>query len=173
MFAVVVVVAAESDSNGETNLAFREVKNMTFNLDQSVTGSGFFVVYKYSKMPNDLGTEGRLFNGVEAKNYAHGSGTIDVDSQIYAESSYKNESFFNAEYDEDGEPYDELEETTSIIQLKEDSNMVYNPVSMAIGSRYYSVHPVVFDSLLKDESCIKNRDGLNSMNHRMVSLMMS
>jgi hypothetical protein len=142
-----------------------EEKNLKFNFEQNVIGTGFFSAYKYAQMPEALGTEGRLFNGVEAKNKAHGSGKIDTDSNIYAESSYANKTWINGAYDEDGEEIEDEEEATSSIQIKEDSKMTYSPLVMGIGSGYYSLHPVAFNSLLKEEDWIKNRDGLNSLHH--------
>jgi hypothetical protein len=142
-----------------------EEKNLKFNFEQNVRGTGFFTAYKYAQVPNALGTEGQQFNGVEAKNKAHGSGKIDTDSNISAESSYTNKTWVNGAYDEDGEVIEDEEETTSVIQMKEDSKMTYSPLVMGIGSRYYDLHPIAFNSLLKDEDWIKNRDGLNSLHH--------
>ncbi len=81
------------------------------------------------------------------------------------ESSYTNKTWINGAYDEDGEVIEDEEETTSVIQMKEDSKMTYSPLVMGIGSRYYNLHPVAFNSLLKEEDWIKNRDGLNSLHH--------
>ena len=155
----------EENNAAYDNPTTLEEKNLKFNFEQNVSGTGFFNAYKYAQMPDALGTEGRLFNGVEAKNKAHGSGKIDTDSTIYAESSYTNKTWINGAYDEDGEVIEDEEETTSIIQMKEDSKMTYSPSVMGIGSRYYSHNPVVFNSLLKEEDWIKNRDGLNSLHH--------
>lgn len=149
----------------ENNITYKEDKNLTFNYNQKVSGTGFFSAYKYSFMPDPLGPPGALFNGVESKGKAHGSGTIDADSKIFAESYHIYENYTNARYDETGEPYDESEDANSIIQLNEDSKMTYSPISMAIGSRYYNLHPVTFNSLLKDDAWIKNRDNLNSINY--------
>jgi hypothetical protein len=156
----------ENDSDYD-NLSTFEAENIKFNFEQDVSGTGFFAAYKYVQMPDAIGTEGQDFNGVEAKNKAHGSGKIKTDSNIYAESSYTNSSWINGSYDDDGEEIDSEEETTSIIQMKEDSKMAYSPLFMAIGSRYYDMHPIAFNSLLKDEDWIKNRNGLNSL-HQMV-----
>jgi hypothetical protein len=108
-----------------------------------------------------------LFNGVEAKNKAHGSGKLDADWNIYAENSYTNQTWINGAYDEDGEVIEDDEDATSIVQMKEDSQMIYSPLAMGVGSRYYDLHPVAFNSLLKEEDWIKNRDGLNSLHHRV------
>ena len=142
-----------------------EEKNLKFNFEQNVIGTGFFTTYKYAQMPEALGTEGRLFNGVEAKNKAHGSGKIDTDSNIFAESSYTNKTWINGAYDEDGEEIEDEEEATSSIQMKEDSKMTYSSLLMGIGSRYYDLHPIAFNSLLKEEDWIKNRDGLDYLHH--------
>jgi hypothetical protein len=174
LFALIGIAAADNwekeeqlqgDDAAYDNPTTLEEKNLKFNFEQNVSGTGFFTAYKYAQMPDDLGTDGRLFNGVEAKNKAHGSGKIDTDSTIYAESSYTNKTWINGAYDEDGEVIEEEEETTSSIQMKEDSKMTYSLSVMGIGSRYYSLHPVVFNSLLKEEDWIKNRDGLNSLHH--------
>jgi hypothetical protein len=93
------------------------------------------------------------------------AGKIDTDSTIYAESSYNNKIWINGAYDEDGEVIEEEEEATSVIQMKEDSKMTYSPTVMGIGSGYYRHNPVVFNSLLKEEDWIKNRDGFNSLHH--------
>jgi len=142
-----------------------EEKNLKFNFEQNVSGTGFFTAYNYAQMPDALGTEGQLFNGVEAKNKAHGSGKIDTDSNIYAESSYTNKIWINGAYDEDGEEIEDEGAATSIIQMKEDSKMTYIPLVMGIGSRYYNHNPVVFNSLLSEEDWIKNRDVFNSLHH--------
>jgi hypothetical protein len=174
LFALISMAVAD---NGETeeqleesNAAYEnpttlEEKNLKFNFEQNVSGTGFFNAYKYAQMPDALGTEGRKFNCVEAKNKAHGSGKIDTDSTIYAESSYTNMTWINGAYDEDEEVIEEEEETTSVIHVNEDSKMTYSPSVIGIGSRYYSHNHVVFNSLLKEEDWIKNRDGLNSLHH--------
>lgn len=144
-----------------------EEKKLAFILDQKVSGTGFFATYKCSLMPDALGPEGRLFNGVEAKSQAHGSGKLDTDSRMYAESSYTDKAWDRGAYDEDGEVIDSEEETSSIVQMKEDSHETYRPTAMGIGSQYYTLHPLIFDSLLKEEDWIKNRNGLNSLYHRV------
>jgi hypothetical protein len=174
LFALIGMAAAGDEEEEEqleendatyNNPTTLEEKNLKFNFEQNVRGTGFFTAYKYAQVPNALGTEGQQFNGVEAKNKAHGSGKIDTDSNISAESSYTNKTWVNGAYDEDGEVIKDEEETTSVIQMKEDSKMTYSPLVMGIGSRYYDLHPIAFNSLLKDEDWIKNRDGLNSLHH--------
>ncbi len=151
----------------EDNLAWSEKKNLTFNMDQRISGTGFFTAYKYASMSDELGTAGSLINGVESSSRAHGSGSMDSDLQIYAESSYLNENYLNFEYDEDGEPIEDLEESNSVIEVKENNKMTYSPVTMPAASLYYSLHPLVLSSLLKEEICMKNRGGLNSINHKV------
>ena len=174
LFALIGMAAADNGEKEEQlqendaaydNPTTLEEKNLKFNFEQNVSGTGFFTAYKYAQMPDALGTEGQQFNGVEVKNKAHGSGKIDTDSNIYAESSYANKTWINGAYDEDGEEIEDEEEATSSIQMKEDSKMTYSPLVMGIGSGYYSLNPVAFNSLLKEDDWIKNRDGLNSLHH--------
>lgn len=176
LFALIGMAAAEEKEKKEqleeNNSAYdnpttSEERSLKFNFEQSVSGTGFFNSYKYGQMPDILGTEGRLFNGIEAANKAHVSGKIDTSSNMYAESSYTNKTWINGAYDEDGEEIEDEEETTSQIQVKEDSKMTYSPLVMSIGSRYYDQYPVVFNSLLKEEDWMKNRNRLNSLNHRI------
>ena len=83
LFALIGMAAAgdgekeeelEENNSVYDNPTTLEEKNLKFNFKQNVSGTGFFSAYKYAQMPDVIGTEGRLFNGVEAKNKAHGSG---------------------------------------------------------------------------------------------------
>ena len=154
----------ESDS-AYGNPTTKEDKSLKFNFEQSVSGTGFFNSYKYSLMPDALGTEGSLFNGVEAASKAHGSGNMETDSTIYSESSYSNKTWINGAIDEDGEEIEDEEESTSQIQVNQDSKMTYSPMAMGIGKSYYKQYPVVFNSLLKEEDWMKNRNRFNSLTH--------
>ncbi|MFB3763967.1 MAG: hypothetical protein ACE14P_01825 [Methanotrichaceae archaeon] len=169
IFTLIAMDNADADSQDDSiayeNPTTLDEAKLVFNMEQSVSGTGFFSMYKYSLMPDALGTEGRLFNGVEAKHSAHGSGSIDKDSKMYAESSYTNKSWIGGALDEDGEVILDEEETTSIVQIKEDGRETYSPTAMGIGTGYYNFHSVSFDSLLKEDDWIKNRNGLNSLHH--------
>ena len=155
----------EQNDSAYDNPSTWEENSLKFNFEQNVSGTGFFNAFKYAHMPDILGTEGRLFNGVETKNKAHGSGQIDKDSTIYAESSYSNKTWINGAYDEDGEVIEDEEETTSQIQVRDESKLIYNPLVLSIGFRYYNQHPVAIKSLLKEEDRMKNRNRMNSLNH--------
>jgi hypothetical protein len=156
----------------------KEEKKMTFAMNQHVSGVGFFSTYRYALMPDVIGTEGRLLNGAELLKKGHGSGTINTESLFSGESTYTNTShFFDKDEGEEIEILerrDEIEvfeeyeeEATSVVALKEDSKMTHNPTVMAIGAQYFARHPITFKSLLNDETCVKNRDGFNSLNHRI------
>ena len=171
LFALISMAVAEYEDD---YLIFREENNLTFSIDQKVSGAGFFSTYRYALMPDAIGAEGRLFNGVEAKNRAHASGAIDTESLFSGESTYINESNLNPEI-EDEEKYvnsehvkifeEYEEETTSVIDLKEDNTLTYSPMSLSVGTNYYNRHPLAFNSLIKDGVWIKNRDGLSSLSH--------
>jgi hypothetical protein len=154
LFSFVGIAAAEQvdDILSYNNPSSLEERNLIFDLNQKVTGTGFFAAYKYSLMPDALGTQGRLFNGVEAKGNAHGSGKIDMDSMMHAESSYTNKTWVDGALDDDGEIIQDEEEATSIIQMKDDGEMTYSPTAMGIGTQYYNIYPIFFNSLLKEEA---------------------
>ena len=171
IFALISMAVAEYEDD---YLISREDNNLTFSIDQKVSGSGFFSAYRYALMPDAIGPEGRLFNGVEAKNRAHASGAIDIESLFSGESTYVNESTLNPEIEEEDKyvnsehvwkSYDYEETTTSIIDLKEDNTLTYSPMSLSVGLKYYDRHPLAFNSLIKDGVWIKNRDGLSSLDH--------
>jgi hypothetical protein len=170
-----IVVAEEQ---GDNCGFYKEEKKMTFTAEQHVSGTGFFSTYRYALMPDVLGTEGALFNGVELRKKSHGSGNIDTESLFSGEHSYSNTSHCYAEDEEkeieilkrreEIEVIDEYdEETTSVVALKEDSKITHIPIAMAIGTRYFALHPIAFKSLINDETWVKNRDSFNSLNHRI------
>lgn len=134
--------------------------NLTLDMKQSVSGEGYFMSYKYVRMPNTLGLPGITSNGVEAKDYSHGSGTVDNEAILSAESSDKKEGI-----DEDyGQDY---QEALSCIQLKEDNKMLYSPQAFSFGTGHYAVNPIVYSSLLKEKTWIKNRGSATSMHHEV------
>ncbi|MFB3764060.1 MAG: hypothetical protein ACE14P_02295 [Methanotrichaceae archaeon] len=149
----------------ENRITSGQENNLTFRFDQRVSGSGFFSAYKCYYMPDAFGLPEVSFNGVETKSIAHGSGTIDIGSSIYAESYHIDEKWANPIYDVGGESIDESEDANGISRLKEDGRMIYAPISMTIDSSYYKLQPIVFNSLLKEDAWIKNRDNLNSINY--------
>ncbi len=174
LLALLAFIGYATSSSESINVPYEnpsaiEERNLTFDMQQSVKGTGFFAAYRHSSMPDELGTEGLLCNGVEAKSNAHGSGTIDSGSFMYSESSYLNRSWINGAYDEDGEIIEDLEETTSIVEINEDQKMTYSPYILSVGRGYYQDHALSFDSLLSENIWIKNRDGLNFINNRVQS----
>lgn len=175
LLALLLLMGASAALAGESYVPYAnpsslETKNLTFNMEQNVKGTGFFSAYKYALMPNADGEEGYMYNGVEAKNKVHGSGQIDSDSLMYAESKYMNRTWIDGAYDEDGElvlqddePY--LIDTEAGIALDDDSDMTYSPQAMTVGSRYYAAHPITFNSLLNEHVSMKNRGEFNSISH--------
>lgn len=163
---------AEEDYIPYANPTTIESRNLTFSMDQNVSGLGFFSTYKYAKMPDANGEEGDLYNGVETKNNAHGSVQIDTTSQMLAESKFMNRTWIYGAYDEDGEPAlkddeDYLIDTEAGIVLNEDGHMTYVPQSLTVGSRYYAANPIIFNSLINDYVFTKNRNWHNSIDHQI------
>ncbi len=137
--------------------------NLTLDIQQSVTGSGYFMNYKYAKMPNTLGLNGTGNNGVEVLDYSHGSGTIDTESMLSTESSdYTN---YGVDQSDNYEP--DYTEALSCIQLKEDNTMTYSPIALSIGTGFYAASPLQFNSLLKEKTWLKNRGSFTLMHHEV------
>ena len=130
--------------------------NMTFDFEQSVQGSGYFMTYRYIQLPTpDTGSPGQ--KGPMYKDYAHGSGTID------------NEMIINADiinYVKSDGCYQEWE-AYSCISAREDNSMVYSPMRMAFGNGYYARNPILYDSLLKEKTVIKNYRPATMMHHQV------
>lgn len=167
-----LIIGGLSYAEGETapyeNPTTSETKNLTFNMQQSVAGTGYFAAYRRTLMPDVLGTEGAFNNGVEAGNNAHASGELDSKALIYAESTYYNNTWVNGAYDEDGEIIEDDEDTTCIINIDQDGKITYRASKISIGTQYYADHAIVFDSRANENTWIKNRDSLNSIGNRIL-----
>lgn len=130
-------------------------------MEQSVEGDGYFMNYKAVRMPNAMGLPGEHNNGVEAKDYSHGSGSIDTESLLTAEASNRTEG--GAE----DAVYMDYREALSCIQMDEDAQLAYHPSTMSIGTGFYALRPIKFSSLLKEETWIRNRGGASSMQNQI------
>ena len=97
-----------------------------------------------------------------------------ANSLMYAESSYLNRTWVNGAYDKDGEIIEDVEETTSIVEIDEDHKMTYGLYILAVAHRIAilcKIMPLSFDSLLFENIWIKNRDGLNFINNRVAECL--
>ena len=140
---------------------YTQTHSIALNIEQSVKGDGYFMNYKAVRMPNSMGLPEENYNGVEAKDYSHGSGSIDTESLLLAEASNRTEGGA-----EDAEIMDYME-ALSYIQMDEDAQLAYHPATMSIGNGFYAQSPVTFRSLLKEETWIKNRGGASSMQNQI------
>ncbi|MEA2046490.1 MAG: hypothetical protein U9N48_08255 [Euryarchaeota archaeon] len=132
--------------------------NVTFNFEQSVEGSGYFMTYKYIQLstPDDNNKAGQ--KGPMLKDYVHGSGSIDNEVLIIAERTYSRDAPSGK---------DITIEQYSCISMREDNSMVYSPMTIAMGNGYYARNPIRYDSLLKERTCIKNYRPVTSMVHQI------
>ena len=128
-------------------------RNITFDFEQSVQGSGYFMTYRYIQLPSP-GTDQK---GPMYKDYAHGSGTIDNEMIISADI---------IDYVRDVGCYLEWEAYSCII-AREDNSMVYSPMTMSYGNGYYARNPIRYDSLLKEKTYIKNYRPVTMMHHQV------
>ena len=130
------------DDRGSGNLVFADQnriidKNVSFSFEQSVQGNGYYMTYKYARMGN-----------TEFKDYAHGSGSLDNEAVLTSYTADHKYHLWNADWND---------YNVSCIQYKETTHAVYAPARIAIGTGYYAVNPLNYDSLIKEKTWIKNR----------------
>jgi len=127
--------------------------NITFDFEQSVQGSGYFMTYRYIQLDSPWTDQ----KGPMYKDYAHGSGTIDNEMTLCAEEiAYTRPDGCYREW-----------EAYSCISAREDNSMVYSPMTMSYGNGYYARNPIRYDSLLKEKTLIKNYRPATMMHHQV------
>ncbi len=92
------------------------------------------------------------------KNYAHGSGSIDNSAILTTQNMSKKL------HPGDGDWTDLVQ---NCIQFKEDNNMVYSPMRIAVGTGYYAANPIDYSSLLKEKTWIKNYAAASEIHHEI------
>jgi hypothetical protein len=122
-------------------------KNLSFNFEQTVQGNGYYMTYKYAKMGN-----------TEFKDYAHGSGSLDNEAILASYDAIKRTHLWNGDYND---------YNVSCIQYKETTHAVYAPTRIAVGTGYYAANPLNYDSLIKEETWLKNRISGTSMENQV------
>jgi hypothetical protein len=124
-----------------------EEKNITFNMDQKVQTSGYFMTYMYAESGN-----------VAVKNYAHGSGSSKGESTLTYQKMMKQNHPLYSDYNDFNQ---------NCIQLKEDMSMTYSPMKISAGTGYFAANPVDYSSLLKEKTWVKNYRAGTSMHHEI------
>ena len=122
-------------------------KNVSFSFEQTVQGNGYYMTYKYAKMGN-----------TEFKDYAHGSGSLDNEAVLASYDATRKYHLWNADWND---------YNMSCIQYKETTHAVYAPTRIAIGTGYYAVNPLNYDSLIKEKTWVKNRLAGTSMQNEV------
>jgi len=151
------VALAQYYYDGQIYPFFYYENNTSLEFDQIVKGNGFFSSYRFAYVPDLLGNQngviGYGLSGVSIQHRSHGSGIIDNEYKI---SGY-NYNMESSELLEDYEDEDELNVTANpFIQTIDKVDMKYSPVVMSLGNRHYSNHPIYFNSLLGESTCVKN-----------------
>ncbi len=105
------------------------------------------MTYAYAKVGN-----------LAFKNYAHGSGSIDNSAILTTQKLNRTSHPYDAEWND----FDQ-----SCIQFKEDNNMVYAPMRIAVGNGFYAANPIDYSSLLKEKTWVKNFRADTSIHHEI------
>ena len=122
-------------------------KNVSFSFEQTVQGNGYYMTYKYAKMGNS-----------EFKDYAHGSGSLDNEAVLSSYTATHQYHLWNADWND---------ANVSCIQYKETTHAVYAPTRIAVGTGYYAVNPLNYDSLIKEKTWVKNQLAGSSMQNEV------
>ena len=128
-------------------------KSIQFNYEESINGHGNFASYNkvYAEGPHsDARVQKRLAN-VSLQKMDRGSGSIEREAIIVSNKLIKTQVDPDLIY------------AYALIAALEDSSMVYEPQTIFIGNGYYAKHPLNFNSLLGDETQIKNYASETSM----------
>jgi hypothetical protein len=145
---------------GGAEALFTLDKALNFSLDQSVNGQGYFMSYKYARMENRMGPYGIFNNGVESLDYQHGSGTLQSDLNLNAIGTHIKEGV-NEVYGLD------YQEATSKIEINDSTAAFYSPAAIALGNGFFASNPIRFNSLLQQNTMIKNRGSGTYMSHEV------
>lgn len=169
MKLVVFVLIVMLSMTGLVEAEYSIMKNLTLDYDQSVSGEGYFMTYKYARMPNEIGREvfesysgidSHISNGVEVLDYSHGSGIINTESLFSAETASAKNGF------DESYGYD-YREALSCITMRESADLRFSPETIAIGTGFYAANPTTYSSLVKENTWTKNRGSATSMRHEV------
>ena len=122
-------------------------KNMSFSLEQSVQGNGYFMTNKHAKMGN-----------AEFKDYAHGSGSLDNEAVLASYDMTMKSHLWNKEWND---------YNLSCIRYKDTTHAVYSPTRIALGIGYYAINSLNYVSQLKEKTWLKNRLAGTSMENEV------
>lgn len=132
-------------------------KGVLFNYEDSISGHGNFASNNKitAQGPHaDARVHSRLAD-VYLKKMNHGSGSIERESIITSTESTRNQIDPDVIY------------AYGLIAILDNNSMVYEPQTMSIGSGYYAIHPVNFNSLLGEKAQIKNYASKTSIGHEI------
>jgi hypothetical protein len=139
------------------DLLDESIQGIRFNYEDSISGNGYFASYNKIVAQGpfaDARVYSRLANVALLKK-DHGSGSIERESVLRStELTYSH-------IDPD------LNYAYGVVAASDNYAMVYSPLTMSIGSGYYSTHPVNFNSLLEGMIQIKNYASKTSMGHEI------
>jgi hypothetical protein len=138
--------AASQDDSGCSQGGPLSDDNVIQELDRTVRGVGYFTADRYLATPYDL----------EIKGSDHWSGAIEGEWQFTGQSDNDNCSLIAC-----------LNNNSPDFVQRDQNQMDFSPVTMAVGEGFYADHPVTCKSLLVDETSIKDNTNANSMSHKV------
>jgi hypothetical protein len=128
----------------------------THEFQQDVSGEGYAMIYQ------NVNT-----NNLSMKNYMHGSGVMDMAALINSQQPKSQHVVYYAQNANYAYIMTNYKNYNSFINFTEQNEMTQTPVAFAYGTGWYSNHPVVFNSLLKERTVGKNYQAGSEMLHQV------
>jgi len=123
--------------------------------EADVEGEGYVMVYQ--KVDT---------NNLSLDEYMHGSGTINEADLLTSEQ--KSSHYGTYWYYSDTSGWKEQSTgASSVISLSKQNDMTYSPEGFSYGTGWYSNHPVVYNSLIKDRTVAKSYQEAAMMMHQL------
>lgn len=120
-----------------------------------VRGDGFMVIYQRVNT-----------NNLSLLEYGHGSGTFDQADLLASEQKTNHYNTYNY-YDDNGLWVEAPGGANSVINFTKQTDNTQSPTTFAYGTGWYSQHPVVYNSLLKDKTVAKSYQEATEMHHQI------
>lgn len=126
---------------------------LSFNMEQSINGHGYFSGYRYARLDGELGDD-----ALEIRSRYHGSGSIDIEGTFDSMNS-TGQSGVDVSFDP------ESTESRRSISMRESGDLSYSPEVLTVGRGFYVSSPIRYSSMIAEADLLKNRASGTSMSH--------
>ncbi|OPY52304.1 MAG: hypothetical protein A4E48_01185 [Methanosaeta sp. PtaU1.Bin060] len=132
------------------------ISKCTFEYEDNVAGEGYMMV---RKMVNT--------NNLSLMQFMHGSGTQDYADMLSSrqKTTHPSDDYYYINEGEESE--NQWKGANSEIDYAIQNRLVQAPYAFAAGTKWFAVHPVTYDSLLKEKTVAKSYQEAAMMQHQL------